>query len=1008
MRGFARLVFACILALALCLPSSAAETALDVNLDVKEFHLENGLQFLIVERHAAPQVACRLSIRAGSALEDSGKTGIAHMLEHMMFKGTKNFGTRDPEKDQQLQNQIEETYQAVQKEEAKRNPDRSLIQRKLAEMERLRQEVQEIYVPQAFSMQLSMNGAVGINAFTSKDETQYFMSVPSDMIELWFSMVSEQLFEPSWREFYVEKEVVLREWAFRYVNNPDGAAFLDLQATAYSAHPYGNPTIGWRSDIERFNTTDAMAFHKKHYNPANAVVVLVGDITEKKAKELAEIYFKRYPAGTRTPEFVTTEPQQHGPRKSIRYLKGARAPRILIGFHGAAMGSDDFYALDALTMILSSGRSARLDQEIVSKGLASAAWAYNPDNRYGGMVILGGIPSEQAPANALGESPFHLKACENLGSDLLTQIEMLKKEPVSPKELERIKNLSHRDFLDRMRSNEGLARALATTEVQVGWRYLLTYIDRISKVTAENIQEVANKYLQEDNKTTVFVVPGEKHERPAEPYEEVRSFTGSAIRKSFTPKDFDNRSVYPAPSGWKHPLSFQREPHKVTYAQAEMATIEGATVFYLPDRELPLIDLCLLVKAGDVDVEEGTQGLVELFDRSLVRGGTERFSPQQLALALDEKAMQISVTVGQEDTIIKLSVIKDDWQRGLDILEEILLRPAFDDEIVRVVKEQAVAALKRQGENARTVAMREAMIWHFKGHPYGRDPLQAVETIPHITKEHLKAFLAKRFLPANTVVAVSGDIDRQLAMDSLQSFFRLFPLKDPPPRNLPLPEATGPVIALIPKPGQIQSQIALVLPSVARTHPDYWKISLLMNVFGGNDSLLFTRLREDLGMVYATFFTQTYRWNAGMLLGYIGCKGDMTPHAILETIKIMKALGQELPGRELEQKRMDLLNSFVFNLDTPARLAEAYARYHMRGEPPDTLERIQEAYIQAQKGDLERLARTFLDPARLQAFIVVDPETQLRDEKGNVMLMAESLGNLAGAIGLPFRQLPLR
>lgn len=1013
MRGFARLVVGSILALTLCLHAFAAETALDVHLDVQEFFLENGMQVLLVERRATPQIACRVAIRAGSALEDSGKTGIAHMLEHMLFKGTKNFGTTDSEKDHYLQNQIEAAYQIILKEEAKRDPDRSLIKDKLAEMERLRREVQEIYVPQAFSMHMSMNGAVGINAYTSRDETQYFMSVPSDMIELWFSMVSEQLFEPAWREFYVEKEVVLREWDFRYVNNPDGAAYADLMATAYTAHPYGNPTIGWKSDIERFNTTDAQAFHAKYYNPSNAVVVLIGDITLERAKQLAAVYFERYPAGRRAPEIVTREPPQQGPRKNVRFLEGARGPRVLLGFHGASMGSDDFYALEALTMILSRGMSGRLNQEIVNKGLATEAWAYNPNNRFGGMFILGGMPpdGEKGQVKDFGERERNmddLKASENLEKELLCQVERLKKELVSPRELERIKNLAYRDFLDSMRSNQGLARMLASTEIQIGWPYLLTYPERIARVTAEDIREAAGRYLREDRRNTVFVLPGERLEPPPDPYEEVRSFTGSALRQHHIPSDLANHSDYPTPEGWKHPLSFRREPRKVTYAQADRATIEGATLFYLPDPQLPLIDLTLLVKAGDVDVGDPKQGLTDILNDSLIRGGTERFSPQELAFLLDEKAMRLSVSIKEEDATIRLSVMKDDWEQGLEILEEILLRPRFDDAILEVAKDRTVAALRRQGEDARSVAMREAMVWHFQGHPYGRDPLLAVETIPALTREDLKAFVEQYFVPSNTVAAVSGDIDRQEAVGSLQRFFRLFPQKDPPAREMAPPQPAGPVLALIPKPGQIQSQISLVLPGVTRTHPDYWKLHLLMSLFGGSDSMLFKRLREDLGLVYAAFFTQTYKWKAGMLIGYIGCKADMTSAAVLETIKIMEGLGQDLSQQELERKRMDLLNSFVFNLDTPAQLVEAYARYHMRGEPLHTLGRIQDAYITAQKEELENLAGTFLDPAKLQAFIVADRETRLRDEEGKVSPIAESLSGLAGAMGLPFRQIPLR
>ena len=390
------------------------------------------------------------------------------MLEHMMFKGTKNFGTMDLKKDLALQQQIEAAYQVVLAEESKRNPDQSIIQAKLKEMEELRLQVQKIYVPQAFSSQVGMNGAVRVNAFTSKDETQYFMSVPSDMVEQWFSIVSEQLFEPAWREFYVEKEVIQREWAFRYVNNPDGAAWLDLHAAAYTAHPYHNPTIGWKSDMEKFNTKDAMAFHRAYYNPTNAVVVLVGDLTIEKAKQLAEIYFERYPEGNRAPENVTKEPPQEGPRKNVRFLKGARTPNVLIAFHAARMGTKDFDSLDAMTMILSQGRSARLTQEIVNQGLAHEAWAHNPDNRYGGMLILGGSPNEPEELKTPGLSDekkqqAYFRACEDLERMLQAQVEKLKTELVTDRELARIKKLNYRNFLEGMRSNEALATSLATT-----------------------------------------------------------------------------------------------------------------------------------------------------------------------------------------------------------------------------------------------------------------------------------------------------------------------------------------------------------------------------------------------------------------------------------------------------------------------------------------------------------------------------------------------------------------
>jgi len=991
----------------------ATTVSAKIHLDVKEFRLQNGMLFLIVERHAAPQVACRIAIRAGSALEQAGKTGIAHMLEHMMFKGTMNFGTLDPKKDKELQDKIEAAYQVVLAEQRKRNPDQNVIGEKLAEMENLRIEVQKIYVPQAFSSQLGRNGAVGVNAFTSRDQTQYLMSVPSDMMEQWASIVSEQLFEPSWREFYVEKEVVQREWAFRYVNSPNGAAWLDLHATAYSAHPYRNPVIGWKADMEKYSTRDAVEFHKRYYSPTNAVCVLVGDITLERARRLAKIYFERYPAGEPAPEEVTREPLQEGQRRSIRYLKGARTPLVRIGFHGATMGTGDFYALDALTMVLSHGRGARMTQDIVNKGLAVDAWAYNPDNRYGGMVILGGSPKEldQPRSESLREEErrdAYVKACERLEELLLQEVEKLKTDPVEARELERIKKLNERDFLDRMRSNEELAGTLATTEVEVGWRYLTTYLEKMSRVGPEDIRRVARKYLRTENKTSVYLIPGGEPDREPEPYAEVRSLSGTAASRLAKPASLENHSGYPTPEGWKHPLSFEREPKKIEYPKAETQEVEGGMVFFLPDRQLPLIDLTLLVKAGAVDLDETRIGLTDVLNETLIRGGTEEHPPSELAMVLDENAIRLSVSAGEEETVIRLSVLKEDWEKGISLLRSVLTKPRFDQNVLEAVKQQLLTALKRQGGEAQIVARREAMIWHFNGHPYGRDPLIGLDTLPGITRNDLMDFMDKYFVPSNMVAAVAGDIEKPGVVDGLSKLFQALPKRPAPRRNLAEPSLTPPVLALIPKPGQVQSQVVMLLPGIKRTHPDYWKLGLLMDIFGGSDSLLSIRLRDDLGLIYAGWFYQAYKWHAGMLVGYLGCKGDQTAEAIGETVKIMAGLQNQVPIKELSQKRLDALNSFVFNVDTPSQLVEVYGRYYMRKEPLDTLAQIQDAYMSATEEELENLARNFLIPEMLQIFVVGDKTIRKKAEDATQITLGEDLEALSKGLGLAYREMTLR
>ncbi|TFG39639.1 MAG: insulinase family protein, partial [Syntrophobacterales bacterium] len=708
------------------------------------------------------------------------------------------------------------------------------------------------------------------------------------------------------------------------------------------------------------------------------------------------------------------EPPQQGPRKSVRFLEGARTPIVRVGFHGARINTPDFFALDALTMVLSQGRSARMTQNIIEQGLAVEAWAGNPDNRYAGMIVLGGSPNEPDQVKRPGATDdekraAYLAACDSLERVLLAELEKLKTELVAPQELERLKKLNRRDFIDRLRSNESVAGTLATLEVQAGWRYLNDYLGNMDAVTPEEIRRVARQYARPENQTTAFVIPGGAASRPPEAYAEVRSISGSAAaERELFKGSLQNHSIYPTPAGWKHPLSFARHPHRVDYPEAVQMAIGGAKVFFLPDHELPLIDMTVYVKAGAVDLQDSKAGLADLLDTTIIRGGTESRSPAELAVLLDDNAIKMGVDIGLEETAIKLSVMSADWEKGLGILQEVLRRPRFDAKVLEVAKEQELADLGRQGEDAQAVAMRESMIWHFKGHPYGRDPLAAIRVIPSITRDDLQHFLASHFVPADMVVAVSGDIQPGQVRESLGRFISGLPAGAAPQRHLAQPSPTPPVLTLIHKPGQVQSNVVALLPGITRADPRYWKSNLLMSVFGGSDSLMYTRLRDDLGYVYSAGFYQTAKWQAGLLVGIIGCKGDKAGEAILETVNIMNSLHQGIPGRELELKRLDTLNSFVFNVDTKAELVQAYSRYAMRGEPLDTLGRIQDSYFAATGEELKGLALQLLDPRKIQIHVVADKTIPVKQPDGTTRSLEEDLKATAQALGIPFREIELR
>jgi zinc protease len=584
-----------------------------------------------------------------------------------------------------------------------------------------------------------------------------------------------------------------------------------------------------------------------------------------------------------------------------------------------------------------------------------------------------------------------------------------KEKWVSGQELQRIKKLNRREFLDRMRSNEKLAGTLATLEVQVGRSYLGDYLDRIAEVTPEDIRDAARKYLKSENRTSIYVIPGGEPDQQPEAYTEIRSLGISASsRLVAAPDTFKNNSIYPTPDGWKHPLSFSRQPQKITYPKPNIARINDTPVFFLPDRELPLIDLTLMVKAGEVDINKDKTGLAGILSDIMLRGGTLHYSPSELAREIDQNAIRISVSIGEEASSIHLSVMKADWEKGLELLEEILVRPAFDEKVLEVIKDQAIAALNRQADQAQAVAMREGMIWHFEGHPYGRDPLLGLKTIPGITSDDLTEFLKTYFVPGNMVAAVSGDTDLEEITTGVKKLLAALPQSKAPERDLGEPAENKPLLAVIDKPGQVQSQVVFMLQGFERTNPAFWKSRLLIDIFGGSDSLMYTRLRDDLGLVYSAGFFQTYKWNAGVLMGYIGCRGDRTVTSIEETMNIMNSLRNSVPKRDFKLKRLDALNSFVFNVDTPAELVEVYSSYYMRGEPLETLEKIQDAYLQATRDELRDIAVELLEPDKLQVFIVADKKTPVKKGDGTVATLEEDLKSLAERIGIPYREIPLR
>ncbi|MGZ7078782.1 MAG: M16 family metallopeptidase [Thermoanaerobaculia bacterium] len=456
--------------------------------------LANGLTVIMLERHEAPVFSYTLVVNAGSAQEVAGITGLAHMFEHMAFKGSQNVGTKDYAKEKVALAKVESAYGAYFREREK------TIGRDEAKLKQLEKawhdaiaEADKFVVPNEFSKIVDRAGGTGMNAGTASDETVYFFNMPSNRFELWAFLESERFFDPVFREFYKERDVVYEERRMRSESSPVGRLVLQFNSAAFMAHPYGTPPIGWGSDLQSISATDAKNFFRKYYVPSNMVIAIVGDINPAEAMPIVEKYFGRIPKSPTPEPLRTVEPPQQSERTVV--LHESAQPIYLEGYHRPAVTDPDNAVYDTISMLMSSGRTSRLYRSLVrDKKIAAQAFGFNgfPGQKYPILFVFGAVPTPGHTATDM-VAPIH------------AEIDRLKTQDVTAEELQSVKTRVKAGLLRQLDSNSGLAQQLAGFQTLFGdWRELFRQVDRIDKVTAADIRRVANQTFDANNRTVGY------------------------------------------------------------------------------------------------------------------------------------------------------------------------------------------------------------------------------------------------------------------------------------------------------------------------------------------------------------------------------------------------------------------------------------------------------------------------------------------------------------------------
>lgn len=460
---------------------------------ITEFTLDNGMKFIVMERHQAPVASFMLYAKVGAVNEPEGQTGVAHYLEHLAFKGTTRIGTRNYEAEQQLITKMDAVFEEILAAENAGQSEK--VEELQATLETLRQEAAELVVQNEYGSIVNQEGATGLNATTGAEATRYFYSLPSNKLELWMSLESERFLEPVFREFYEEKDVILEERRLRVDNSPIGQLIEVFLEEAFEVHPYRRPVIGYEDDLYNATRENVTRFFDAYYGPDNLIGVIVGDVDPDEVQQMAEAYFGRFGARSRPAAVDVQEPEQTAPKEFTLAL--ASQPWYLEGYHRPSINHPDHPVYGLMESLLVSGRTSRLYKDLVEdRQIALSVGSVNgfPGDQYPTIILLYAL-------TAPGYSP------DEVAPLMEQQLERLATEAVSTEELERVKTQARAALLRQLDSNSGMAALLANYEAKTGsWRNVFTELEAIEAVTPADIQRVAQATFRPENRTVGKIV----------------------------------------------------------------------------------------------------------------------------------------------------------------------------------------------------------------------------------------------------------------------------------------------------------------------------------------------------------------------------------------------------------------------------------------------------------------------------------------------------------------------
>jgi zinc protease len=859
-----------------------------------EFKLDNGMNILVVEKEDVPVVTFMQCYRAGAVNDPEGLSGMSHFLEHMMFKGTKDY--------------------------AKGEIDL-----------------------------LSMRAGGSNNAFTTKEYTGFHFSLPADTWELAPTIEASRMTALSLdpKEFEAERGVVMNERKGD-LDSPDIFIGEKLDEVMYAEHPHHRPIIGYEEDLAKNSREAMMEFYRRNYVPANATVVIAGDVDADEAGRVMNTIFGEIPAGSPQSQKFEPEPPQTGERRENCDV-GFTIPRVVIGYHSAELGSRGDFALDLLSNILSNGRSSRLQCKLIQeKQLVCDVGTYNSAGIYASSF---GIEAELLPGTEMAE------------------VDDLVKNGPSDAEMRKARNQISAGFCIGKQSTESIADSLAYYRTVGQPDYIEKYLSRIAAVTAEDVRWAVQTYLRPENRSVVWSVPAE---------EDGKSENGWLGRR---PLDRAARAFPAAAARRFKSGDTQRGGHGVTLPPVRRFELDNGMVVLVVERHfLPIVRIRAYVNADRSFEPEGKSGLAALTGMMLSEGTQKRKSE-----ALLEEIESLGAIFGTSATGVAIEALSKDFGQAADIVADVLRNSAFDEAALEKSRKLLTGQILSNKEDPDTTAYDMFRAEICAGHPYAFPHTGTMESIGNITRGDVEGFHGRFFHPNNTILVVAGDVTSDEALAVVHGKFRDWPRAAVDFPKVPeLSRQTAPKTRKLNMDCE-QTYIYVGHLGITRGDPDFCALQVMDSILGygsGFTDRISKRLRDEEGLAYIVGGSATFGADVqpGMLMLYgspdtgIADSAGRTIRGLVEEARRIRDF--PVTDGELADAKAYLTGSYVFRFETLAGLAEYMIDCERFGLRADYAQRRIEMINGITKDDVQRVAKKHIDPDNLTTVVVGPAEAK--------------------------------